>query len=91
MPHSAKSISQQIAKLYPNCPTADREAITALAMAEQYRDIDAKTATTMSARVHARKTMTDYENLKQVEAMTRNEALLIVKDEVADIVKSWGR
>ncbi|WP_041301566.1 DUF2293 domain-containing protein [Hirschia baltica] len=91
MPHSYKAISKHMARFFPNCPSSDRDAIIALVQSDQYRDIDLKTATAMSARVHVRNTQTDFDNLKQVDAMTRNEAILIVKEEVADIIQSWKK
>ncbi len=91
MPHTQKSISKHLSRYYPNCPEEDAKIISESLQSEQYRDIDLKTAIAMCMRVYVRKNKTDYENLMQVDALTRNEAILIVREEVADIIQTWRK
>lgn len=80
-----------MSKFFPNCPENHKTNIVKMATDNEFSDIDIKTATAMCARTYIRRTMTDYEDLKKIDAMTRSEALIIVKDEVADIIETWKK
>lgn len=44
----------------------------------------------LAAQAYVRHRMTDYERLLRVPALTREEALLIVRGEVAAVLKAWA-
>ncbi|MFC7291537.1 DUF2293 domain-containing protein [Hirschia litorea] len=78
-----------MSKFFPKCPVEYRDAIVEMASSKEFDGIDIKTATAMCARTFVRRNLTDFEDLKQIDAMTRTEALIIVKSEVADIIQTW--
>lgn len=75
----------------PNCPSEHAEAIVTNVMLKDWTNVPVWIAVTITAHVHIRHCLTDYELLLKKHRLKREEARLCVKSEVDEIFASWRR
>lgn len=88
---SRSAVDEHIRGAHPRIP-AELAAILAerISSREWRLPLTVGRAFALAAQAYVRHEMTDYDSLLRVPGMTREEAQLIVKDEVRGIIDAWA-
>lgn len=85
-------VEQHVAKRHPGCPAGLAEHYVALISSREWNPpVTLGRAFGIVTTNDVRHRMTDYERLLRAPGITREEARLIVANEVKDIMSGWAR
>lgn len=84
------AILDHIARHHPLCPEGVRQALVQRIVQRAWGDLPLGRVVGIAATNHVRHELTDYERLLNIPRLRRDEARLIIRSEVADIIAAWG-
>lgn len=83
-------VRRHIRRRHPDCPETVQRALIARIVARSWPGCKIGEAFGIAAANYVRHELTDYERLMKVDGLWREEARLVVKGEVEDIISSWS-
>ena len=84
-----QAVRKHLLRHHPACPPLVREKIL-YRVIDRTWDCSIGCAVGLSIQNFVRHELTDYEQLYRVPGLTKEEARLIIKDEVKDIIARWA-
>ncbi len=87
--YGTASIEAHIRRHHPGCPQALRAEFVAIIEPRKWEKASLGLAFGIVATNYVRHRLTDYDRLKKIHGLTREEARIVVAQEVKDIMATW--
>ena len=86
---SHKRVKRHISSNFSKCPEEIRVAVAERVLSKAWTDATLSQAVGIVLSTYARHNCTDYERLLSVPGITREEARMLVAEELKELLASW--
>lgn len=87
--YSLQAIMSHMRRFHPGCPDANRDKLVALIADRSWESASLGKAFGIVASNYVRHELTDYDPLRRRHGLMRDEARMIVAQEVEGIMRAW--
>lgn len=84
------AVKSHLALHHPRCPEHVEKHMLWALRRKKWNNVTLGQAVGIILQTYARHHLTNYDSLYKIPGITQEEARIIVRNEVADIIRSWG-
>ena len=84
------AVKSHLALHHPRCPEQVEKHVLWALRRKNWRNVTLGQAVGITLQTYVRHHLTNYDSLYKIPGITQEEALIIVRGEVTDIIRSWG-